>query len=333
MIENVNLSHCSPEFLAGVVRKNPLMESGRCVQRLLDAMCYHLTSPRPSDSPRGGYYNALIAIYDDSAYTMKTVESEWLWLTKASSVGKWFRYSSACMTPDGILITGGSTPNGFTKQCWKLTLPTMKWTALPDLFVARVYHATVCGGSQVYVVGGCDSGEELQSVEYLDDQKVSWHGFCDMPSGLYGHTAISYKHFIYVFGSNSSFSLGGGDSSLATFMLDTISNRWSRKADMPSDCLRGSAVMQRDRIYVLVGYQNCCMSYDPDQEQRKTHSRPEMKHDRASAVVWRDRILLCGGLSTSVIEEYNPDIDTWSEWKHHLPKAGRPPPLVLAVHM
>ncbi len=39
-------------------------------------------------------------------------------------------------------------------------------------------------------------------------------------------------------------------------------------------------------------------------------------------MVWKDRILLCGGEGTSVIEEYNPDTDTWSEWKPQLPKAA-----------
>ena len=189
---------------------------------------------------------------------------------------------------------------------------------MPDLNVPRRTHATVCMGNQVYVLGGYN-GKKLQSVEYysLDEQSRSWHVTCDMFLGLSRHTAVSYKHFIYVFG-------GLGDSgypgySQATSMLDTVSLKWSKKSSMPGSCFAGSSVVYTDRIYVLGGEEKCCMSYDPDQDQWKTHSKPSASHDFPSAVVWKDRILLCGGYNTSVIEEYNPDTDTWSEWKHQLP--------------
>ncbi len=99
-------------------------------------------------------------------------------------------------------------------------------------------------------------------------------------------------------------------------MFDTVREEWSRKADMPIGCCRASSVVYRDIVYVLGGEENCCISYDPYQDQWKTHSKPAAKHVRTSSVVWTDRILLCGGENISVIEEYNPDTDTWSEWKH-----------------
>ena len=193
---------------------------------------------------------------------------------------------------DGIVITGGycNKPNS---QCWKFAVPTMKWTVLPNINVARHLHATVCGGNQVYVLRGYDlEGMTLQSVEYLDEKNGSWHVSCDMPSGLYFDTAVSYKHFIYVF---------GGFSSQATFMLDTVSKKWSRKADMPRGWYRGSSVVYRDRIYVMSGERNCSMSYDPDQDQWRAHIRPSGQHISPSAVLWKDSILLCGGRGTSVI--------------------------------
>ena len=75
------------------------------------------------------------------------------------------------------------------------------------------------------------------------------------------------------------------------------------------------------------------MSYDPDQDQWETHLKSAVTNLAPSAVVWKDRILLCGGVNSSVIEEYNHDTDTWSEWKHQLPKAANIPPVVVAVHM
>ncbi len=177
---------------------------------------------------------------------------------------------------------------------------------------------------------GGDLTKALQSVECLDEQNRSWHFSCDMPSKLFRHTAVSYKQFIYVFGGESS---ACGDFSLGTFMLDTVNKMWSRKADMPRNCIGGDSVAYRDIIYVLSGDQNCCMSYDPDLDQWETGSKPAVSHHGGSAVVWNDRILLCGGVCNSVIEEYNPDTDTWSQWKHQLPKTDWNAPAIFAIRM
>ncbi len=324
LMENVKLSHCSTQFLGEVVRKEAMMETGKCFHHLFDALYHHVPmSPQQLGTARSGYMcNTLIAVYDDSVYTLKAGESEWV---KKTSYQKKINRSGACLTGDGIWITGGiigGNPEN-SSQCLQLTVPSMKWTALPDMNGPRRDHASVCVGNQVYVMGGYN-GETLQSVAYLDEQNRSWNVTCDMPSGLYCHTAVTYKHFVYVF---------GGWNSQATFMLDTVIKKWSRKADMPTGCNYGSSVVYRDRIYVLGSSDNCCMSYDADQDQWKTHSKPAVKHKRTSAVLWKDRILLCGGLDTSVIEEYNPDTDTWSQWKHQLPKSADIPPVVFAVNM
>ncbi len=305
LMGNVKLLHCSKQFLVEIVRTEELMQTAICLRHLSDAMSHHMTSRQQFDTARRGYYiymyNTLVAVYDDNAYTFKARESEWV--VNTSSAGKWLRWSSACMTGDGIVITGGYDGKCYT-QCWKLALPTMKWTALPVLNVARSSHATVCVGNQVYVLGGYNGGC-LASVEYLDEQNKSWQVTSDIPSVLYCHTAVSYKHFIYVFGGGTS-----SVSSLATFRLDTVNKKWTRKPDMPGHCRYGSSVVYRDRIYVLGGNQGCtCMSYDPDQDQFQSHSKHAVNHYTPSAVLWKDRILLCGGENTSVIEEYNPDTD------------------------
>ncbi len=323
LIENVKLSHCTAPFLGEVVKQEPLMKTAKCMECLAEAMYQHMhdmATQLQQGSTRGGSseVNTLIAVYEDHYWTLKDGESDWV--RQGSSEGRKYGFSSACMTGDGILVTGGFLNRKYVKQCWKITLPMLSWATMPDLNVARSDHATVCVGSKVYVLGGeigpiCT--KPLSSIEYLDKQNGSWHVAGDMLCGLYYHTAVSYKTFIYVFGGRTA----GGDS-LATFMMDTANNKWSRKADMPGGCLWGSSMVYRDRIYVLGSDNDCCMSYDPDQDQWKTHSKPAVTHESTSAVLWKDRILLCGGENTLVIEEYNPDTDTWSEWKHQLPVPG-----------
>ena len=283
----------------------------------------------PNNMAAGGI-GILIAVYEDQCLTLRDGESEWVLQTPPSEK-KRLKYSSACIAGDNILVTGGIYSNATSsKKCWKLNVPTLNWTPMPDLNVARGYHATLCVGNQIYVLGGWDWRDYTtapSSVEYLDKVTEFWHVTCDMPRALVDHTAVNYKHFIYVFGGHKL------DNCRTTFMLDTVTKKWSRKADIPESCRRGASLVYRDRIYVLCGNQNCCMSYDPDQDVWTTHSQPAVKHDRASALVWGDRILLFGGVNTSVIEEYNPDTDTWSQWKYQLPVAAPIPPAVFAIHM
>ncbi len=335
MMENVKLAHCSLEFLGEVVRKEPLMKTGSCLEHLSDAMYHQATRyPQQTGTARSGYYkiyghdNQLITVYEDNSYTLKTTGSEWV--ENKFADGKRLDRSSACMSKDGIFITGGLIGSNLNStQCWKLSLPTMNWTALPDLNLARRDHATVFLENKIYVLGGFHT-ETLQSVEYLGEQKESWQVGCDMPFQLFDHTAVSYRQMIYVFGGYHGYS---SRYSQATFILNTVNKEWSRRANMPSTCFRGCSVVYRDRIYILGGYENCCMSYDPDQDQWKSHSKPAVEHVRPSAVVWKDRILLCGGENTSVIEKYNPDTDTWCQYKSELPKAAKIPPVVFASHV
>ncbi len=172
----------------------------------------------------------------------------------------------------------------------------------------------MCVGGQTYVLGGSGSDETPQSVEYFDDKTGSWRRSVDMPIKLYNPTAVSYKHYIYVFsGLNTA-----GHVSSENLVFDTVNKTWDNKADMPQECSEASAVVYRDRIYALG--EKYCMSYSPDQDWWETHTAPREDHDAGSAVVWKDRILLCGGKDTTVIEEYNPDTDTWTDWKHQLPQ-------------
>ncbi len=175
LMENVKLSYCSHYFLCEVVRKESLMESEGYLEHLSDAMSHHMTFPQQSGTARQGYYNTLIAVYDDTSSTLGMLEggkSEWVRNTSSVRT-KMLKNSSACMTRDGIVVTGGDNTSGYhrySRRCRNLSIPAMKWTTLPDLIVARNRHTTVCVGSEVYVLGGWDQETALQSVEYLDEE-------------------------------------------------------------------------------------------------------------------------------------------------------------------
>ncbi len=327
LLENITLLHCSLRFLGDVVMKEPLVKAGtgNCLN-VAKALHQHATSPslqmgtaRGQAGIQGRTNNVLLAVWRDQYYIWREKEPNWV---KMSLSGfQKLSYSSACQTGDGIVFTGGGSNNNSVKQCWKLSLPTLACTAVPDLSVARRVHASVYVGGQVYVMGGAGNSVVLQSVEYLDKKTGSWCGTTDMPVALYGHTAVDYKHYIYVFGGITRSCINHVNHvNSSSFVYDTVSKTWRRKADMPQYCTLRSSVVYRDRIYVLGGMEKCCMSYNPDQDQWQTHSKPRVYHRFGSAVVWGDRILLCGGENTTVIEEYNPHTDTWTNWKQSLPQ-------------
>ncbi len=323
LLDHVALSHCSLDFLKDVAMQEPLMQNFSCFQAVAKALASHASSQSlHHGTPRKVQHNdnSLVAICGGWWYVLREGELEWLdWGSLTSRYYEYDESSRSCRAGDRILVLGGQASWDYTNKCCKFTLPTLESSPMSELQVERGEHASVCVGGQVYVLGGLGKGGNLpvQSVEYLDEKTGSWCVTTDMPVALSEHTAVAYKHYIYVFGGKNE-----SETSKGIFVLDTVSKKWDKRADMPQGCTMGSSVVYKDRIYVLGGWEDCCMSYNPDQDQWQSHSRPREDHCRETAIVWGDRILLCGGRNTTVIEEYNPDTDTWTDWKHSLPNTG-----------
>ena len=90
---------------------------------------------------------------------------------------------------------------------------------------------------------------------------------------------------------------------------------------MTEECKRSAAVSVNDSIYVVGGENRTCLKYDHTTDTWTQLSRPRQKHRNAPAVVWRGLILVAGGGPeplTSLIEQYDPLTDTWSDWKGEL---------------
>ena len=333
LMEHITLSHCSLTFLGDVVMKEHLVQSGSCLQNVAKAMHVHATSPSLKlGTPRKGFTSSkvaakvecvnplddtesvngctLVAVYKDQIWMMHDGETKWV-KQKYSEIMK-STASAVCIKGDTIVLTGGYKNGAPCRECLQFSVSTLAWSFVPPMTAARSNHVSVCAGDTVFVLGG-DSWNFgfLKSVEYLDMRFGRWVRTADMPEIHAEITAVQYKHFIYVFAAYRN--------SKQTFAFDAVTQKWRKKRNMPRYCAGASSVVYGEMIYVLGGDDRSCMSYDPDQETWKIHSKCSVKHDRGSAVVWKDRILLCSGESTSVIEEYDPHTDTWSKWRHQLP--------------
>ncbi len=137
---NVKLSHCSLDFLRYAVWQEPLMKLGDCYDHLLEAVFRHApdTSLQP-ETARKGYAARIkpLIVVGSEGWELEDGESNWRVNSKYSlpsgiTDAEWY---SACITKDGIVVTGGRSHINNTKitQCWKLSLETLSWSALPGL--------------------------------------------------------------------------------------------------------------------------------------------------------------------------------------------------------
>ena len=326
LLRNIQLSRCSLEFLRESVCNEPLMESGLCYKLLSQELLQRTSSPYASldsGAPRKQPAVNTLLFLGDKCHLLKNGKWE---DTADLTVPAGIEYS-ACLVDNRVLVIGGRSGNTTYGTCYVFCLDTLKWNKIVEIGNARCTHSSIYLNDQVYIFGGYNHNirdqQRLSSVECLKETGGTWHvtGLSDMPESLSRHTSVSYQQTIYAFGGYRSQSSMSSANLKSTFAYNTITHKWESKAEMPYYCLRGTSVVVGDKIYVLGGEGNVCMSYVPDQDKWNVLSSPRVNHRDSSAVVWNNRILLCGGAETSVIEEYNPVTDTWAVWEHELPQA------------
>ncbi len=347
LITHVRLRYCSPPYLSQVVSKEPLMDNHECQKFLIAALLYQSSAAvqthQPSGNndhiaaPRKSYAKetTLVTIggmSDPGNHTRtdcwRLEDGEWRVMEQCPMPVSLF-YFSACMMKEGILVTGGRRGGKPISQCWLLSTSTYQWNPLPDLNTARYKHSSVCVGCQVYVIAGKGGDDEdLSSVEGLPRFSLKWEGLPDLPKALRQVMVANYAECIYVFGGRQ----GDSKHSQSVFVYGSKSKSWQTLTDMPQISNFGCAVVWKDRIYIVGGLQRSCMCYNPVLAQWSTLSQCRHQHADAPALVWKDRMLVCGGRSskakrdngtaggTSVIEQYDPETDTWTVSQIELPQ-------------
>ncbi len=343
LITHVRLRYCSPDYLTQVVSNERLMENHGCQKHLTAALVHQRAAPFPDSGkrdgiePRKGYRRVATLLIiggrsDPGDVTRsdcwRLEDAEWKVMGE-SPMPELVTLFSACVVKEGILVTGGFRSKKSVSQCWLLSTSTYQWSPLPDLNTARGRHASVCVGGQLYVIAGEGSDENvISSIECLPRSDAKWKHLPDMPKALIHTMAVSYAECVYVFGGRDM----RDKDSQSVFVYSTKRNAWQTLADLPHVCSFGSAVVWKDRIYIVGGFSQSCMRYDPILAQWSALSQCRHQHADAPALVSKDRILVCGGRSknakrdngdpggTSVIEEYDPETDTWTVSEIELPQ-------------
>ena len=241
----------------------------------------------------------------------------WRELTRMpQSIGSF--YSVCQLTCDKLLVTGGEVGGEVTANCWLFDLVNIRWTHMPSLFPARLYHRSIVLDQYVYVLGGIDTKDNaMASVKCFDVVQRQWSSLTDLPRAMYAPTVISYGHKIYVFGG-----LDDDDKSLlCVHVYDSVLGQWLILPDMPEVCGFNAAVSLSRFIYLVGGYTRSCLRFNPATHQWTQLSRPRRRHGNAPAVVWKGGILVGGNSGggrearSAAIEHYDTVKDQWTDWQ------------------
>jgi N-acetylneuraminic acid mutarotase len=141
------------------------------------------------------------------------------------------------------------------------------WSSVAD-YPTTVMDAGVANyDGKVYVVGGDDGYEPLQSANVYDPATGAWSAIADLPEPLSAESAQFLGGTLYVTGGWNLY----GDTSQHTYAYNPTTNVWSQVADLPvAVSAAGSAVVD-GQLYVIGGcttgsctpMSSAVYSYDP----------------------------------------------------------------------
>ncbi|ELU12733.1 hypothetical protein CAPTEDRAFT_189617 [Capitella teleta] len=306
LMDYVRLKQCRKEFIENVIAADPRMLEGLCYRRLQEV--------RNTVPPE-----QFVVGDDDGNMWMCSVGSEQWQLMRRPPAR--YELCSACIFPLGFIISGGLYDNVYQTHCHAYHAKYNRWDKLPPMTNPRSNHASVYHNNCLYIIGGVD-GEYayVKSFEALDMRTLQWMDLAPTP--------IRLRDPIVVVESDHIFVLGGylecDYTPCSRDVCEYFDSKWEVKAcSMPEDCDAGAAVCFDKHIYVVGGRNETCMRINPLLDQTWVDlDRPQFNHFYGPALVWDDKIIVCGGDDVDAIEEYSPQDDSWSIWKLKMPKKG-----------
>ncbi|XP_062438425.1 kelch-like protein 6 isoform X2 [Rhea pennata] len=200
---------------------------------------------------------------------------------------KWVEF--ACITlKNEVYISGGKETQN---DVWKYNASINKWIQIEYLNIGRWRHKMAVLGGKVYVIGGFDGLQRINSMEAYDPFHNCWSEAAPLMVNVSSFAAASYKKKLYVIG-------GGPNGKLATDKTqcyDPATNTWSLKAAMPVEAKCINAASFRDHIYVVGGAMKALYSYSPHEDTWCLVT--QFTHERASCGIspCNNKLFITGG--------------------------------------
>lgn len=153
----------------------------------------------------------------------------------------------------------------------------MYWISHIEGGPRRVNHASVAIGDFIYSFGGYCSGEDYTTTKTMDVHMLNTNNlrwsliyprrndkdvYPNVPFQRYGHSAVAYKHFVYIWGGRNDETVCG-----VLFCFDTHTLRWSKpEVSGPRPGARDghTASVIGDFMYLFGGFEDSSDQFSRD---------------------------------------------------------------------
>ena len=216
---------------------------------------------------------------------------------------------------------------------------THTWHAAAEMPIPRIASQTAVLSTEIYVFGGYDYKGPWgvkryhKTVEVYDTQTDTWVKKRDMLTRRMPFAAAVVDGKIYLIGGTrievKNGVFGGKAITDLVEVYDPLTDRWEKRADMPTARSADDAVVVDSKIYVLGGqtrfdgdlagrFVTRIEAYNPKTDQwHQLRDMPMFKFGFSTVAV-DNEIYMVNGMDNAlqridVVDVYNPTVDKWRE--------------------
>lgn len=240
---------------------------------------------------------------------------------------------SVCALNGKIYAIGGVSP-GTTSATEEYDPKTNRWIKKADMPTPRSFLSVCALNGKIYAIGGInESLKTLSTVEEYDPVANKWTKKADMLTPRAFFSAITFNNKIYCFGGLAKAGpMVNGMNKEEVYLssveeYDPVTNKWTKKADMPTGRAGLSTSVVNGFIYALGGQiasgekvyltekpisLSIVEKYDPITDKwTKISDMPTARYAISTAEV-NGKIYVLGGSEDavkpcSIVEEFTPE--------------------------
>jgi len=247
------------------------------------------------------------------------------------------RHVFAMVSCSGSIFAIGGISNASTIADLEVYDPnTGFWIVKTSMPTARRNPAAAVCNGKIYVIGGNNAGAGMTTVEMYDPTTDTWYSKAGLPAGRGASAVAVLQGKIYACGGNATSAFGGevGD----VYEYDPGANTWTTKASLGTARSCAAAVSMNGKLYVIGGKdvsgntQGIVEEYDPSANAWTSRSAMTPRSSvNQSGFAFGGRIYVAGGRlidsdqgsTTSLVESYDPALNTWrKETSMTVPRSG-----------
>jgi RNA polymerase sigma factor (sigma-70 family) len=160
-------------------------------------------------------------------------------------------YLSASILNGKIYVTGGWNVSVLS-AVMEYNPVADKWMERASMLTSRDGLSTSTVNGKIYAIGGWEPMIALPTVEEYDPVADKWTKKADMPTARWGHSTSVVNGKIYAIGGRfGTFNQGPAFSAVEEY--DPATDKWTKKADMPTARWGLSASVLNGKIYAIGG--------------------------------------------------------------------------------